>query len=207
MAAARTGEGKRAQQAAATRQRILAAALDLFAREDPARVTTRQVAAAAGVAEGLVFHYFPTRENLLEAALEGRDALLERMLARLDEVRPRPAEAALPELARLWLGDLSRQPALSALLFAHGDARRVAVAALCSPLAAAFTSRTRLGELRPGLPAETAARLFLVSLLDFFLERGSLPPSSAFADDLASLLLSGMLRRPAVFTGRGKWNV
>jgi AcrR family transcriptional regulator len=163
----KNSEGRRAQQAAATRQRILDAALDLFAQDDPARVTTRQVAAAAGVAEGLVFHYFPTRENLLAAALAGRDALLERMTGRLDEVRPRPVETALPELARIWLGDLSRQPALSALVFSS-DARPEAVASLCGPLAEALSARLRQGELRPGLPAEAAARLFLLSLLDFF---------------------------------------
>ena len=51
------------------RQRILAAALDLFAQQGFHRTSTRQVAQSAGVAEGSIFNHFPTKKNLLVAVM------------------------------------------------------------------------------------------------------------------------------------------
>lgn len=51
------------------RQRILEAALDLFSRQGFHRTSTRQIAQAAGVAEGTIFNYFATKKDLLVAAM------------------------------------------------------------------------------------------------------------------------------------------
>jgi AcrR family transcriptional regulator len=51
------------------RQRILAAALDLFAQQGFHRTSTRQIAQAAGVAEGSIFNHFPTKKDLLVAVM------------------------------------------------------------------------------------------------------------------------------------------
>lgn len=51
------------------RQRILEAALDLFAQQGFERTSTRQIAQAAGVAEGTIFNYFSTKRDLLIAAM------------------------------------------------------------------------------------------------------------------------------------------
>jgi AcrR family transcriptional regulator len=51
------------------RQRILAAALELFSRQGFHRTSTRQVAQAAGVAEGTIFNHFPTKKDLLVAVM------------------------------------------------------------------------------------------------------------------------------------------
>ena len=53
---------------AATHERILDAATALFAAHGFAAVTTPEVAAAAGVAQGSVFHHFPTKRDLFLAA-------------------------------------------------------------------------------------------------------------------------------------------
>jgi AcrR family transcriptional regulator len=56
-----------AETKAATRQRILAAAGQLFAANGFDASTTRDIAEAAGIATGTVFNYFPTKEAILAA--------------------------------------------------------------------------------------------------------------------------------------------
>ncbi|HUE33549.1 MAG TPA: TetR family transcriptional regulator [Mycobacterium sp.] len=52
-----------------TRDRILASARELFARNGIANTSIRAVAAAAGVDSALVHHYFGTKEKLFAAAV------------------------------------------------------------------------------------------------------------------------------------------
>ena len=54
----------------ATRGRILNSAIDLFADDGMAGVTTREVAAAAGVSLARIHHYFGNKEGLYRACLE-----------------------------------------------------------------------------------------------------------------------------------------
>ena len=54
----------------ATRGRILSSALDLFADAGMTGVTTREVAAAAGVSLAMIHHYFGNKEGLYRACLE-----------------------------------------------------------------------------------------------------------------------------------------
>jgi AcrR family transcriptional regulator len=56
--------------ATATRGRILSSALDLFADAGMTGVTTREVAAAAGVSLAMIHHYFGNKEGLYRACLE-----------------------------------------------------------------------------------------------------------------------------------------
>jgi AcrR family transcriptional regulator len=54
----------RATQALETRRRILAAAADLFAEHEYGDVQVGEIAARAGVAHGLPFHYFGSKRDL-----------------------------------------------------------------------------------------------------------------------------------------------
>lgn len=49
---------------------ILLAAADLFSRKGPAKVTLREIAAAAGVSYGLIHRFYRSKENLLVAVME-----------------------------------------------------------------------------------------------------------------------------------------
>jgi AcrR family transcriptional regulator len=51
---------------AARRRQIVEAAMPLFARKGFDGVTTKEIAAAAGVSEGLVFRHFPTKSALYQ---------------------------------------------------------------------------------------------------------------------------------------------
>src|SRR2546421_3771694 len=56
--------GKRAQNKAAIRKRIVTAALSLFQTKGFDATTTRAIARQAGIAEGTVFNYFRTKEDI-----------------------------------------------------------------------------------------------------------------------------------------------
>ncbi|MGJ0119870.1 TetR/AcrR family transcriptional regulator [Williamsia sp. MIQD14] len=60
----------RAEQKAATRARLVAAAGELFAERDYGDVTIADLAAHAGVAHGLLFHHFSNKEGLYRAVLD-----------------------------------------------------------------------------------------------------------------------------------------
>ena len=51
------------------RQQLIGVALDLFSRRPPDEVSLDEIAAAAGISRPLVYHYFPGKLSLYEAAL------------------------------------------------------------------------------------------------------------------------------------------
>src|SRR6266545_7177312 len=59
------------------RGQILDAAADLFAARGFVGTTTRQIAAAVGTSETVLFRHFPTKESLYAAILEHRVPLAE----------------------------------------------------------------------------------------------------------------------------------
>ena len=58
------GGGKRAEQKEAIRKRIVDAALALFQTKGFDQTTTRQIAVKAKLAEGTIFNYFETKEDI-----------------------------------------------------------------------------------------------------------------------------------------------
>src|SRR5215469_12114549 len=65
---------RQAERREATQGAILAAALRLFVEAGFAAVTVDDIAAAAGVAKGAVYHHFPSKEALSEAVFESATA-------------------------------------------------------------------------------------------------------------------------------------
>lgn len=62
---------KREEQRAATRARIVEAAVDSLVEAGAAATTTVEVQRRAGVSRGALLHHFPTREELFGAAVGG----------------------------------------------------------------------------------------------------------------------------------------
>src|SRR5690242_8743292 len=71
MAQAITATRATRPSADATRERILAAALDLFSELSFAGATMRDIAAQAGVTQPLVNYHFSSKDELWRAAVEG----------------------------------------------------------------------------------------------------------------------------------------
>src|SRR5215472_3858035 len=110
---------KQAERREATQGAILAAALRLFGESGFAAVSVDEVAAAAGVAKGAVYHHFKGKEALFEAVFERASADLAGQIRR----SPRPADplAALIEGARLYF-EACAAPPFRAILLRDGPA-------------------------------------------------------------------------------------
>src|SRR3712207_2425068 len=89
---------KRERQAEERRNQLVDAALRLFAEKGFEKTTIKDLTEAVGVAQGLIYHYFESKEELLFAAVDRHGFLpeLRRVLAASYE---RPAEEVLPEIA------------------------------------------------------------------------------------------------------------
>ncbi len=98
------------------REAILASALDLLAERGASRLTTREVAARAGVSEGSVFYHFTDRIGLLTSVIEDS-------LTALMEVSP-SAQAEVAETLDALSTGIERflDQALIVLIAAQSDA-------------------------------------------------------------------------------------
>jgi AcrR family transcriptional regulator len=67
---------RQAQRLEATRTAVVGAARELFGRQGYVETTVDEIAAAAGVAKGAVYHHFPTKERLFETVFEATTAAL-----------------------------------------------------------------------------------------------------------------------------------
>jgi len=135
------------------RAMIIAATLPLLL-EHGEMVRTRDIALAAGIAEGTIFRVFPTKDHLItaviEAALDTTD--LERSLAAIDPLLPlQERVAAAVSVLQQRVVDVWRLASSVGIRFAE-HVRRPTVAS--EPLVCLFeTERASLA-----IPASTAAR-------------------------------------------------
>lgn len=185
-----------------TRGRLLIAAVAVFAEQGFHAGTTKAITQRAGVAEGLLFHYFPTKTELLLAVL-ARDPLkpeIERLLA---EQGAEPVAEALPRMAQHWLGVLraNRPVTLVLLQAASADpqiqaAIAAAVQGITGLLADYFARHVAAGALRHVAP-EAAAQVLFQSLCTLGSPCAAAPEGDPerLLDQHVDLLLRGVLIR------------
>jgi AcrR family transcriptional regulator len=196
----------RQRQAAARREQILKTALKLFAAQGFDATSTRQIAKEAGIAEGLIFHYFPTKASLLTALLENRRSFRSELRAILDGAEDRPAPEVLREVASGWLATLRRDAELVVLFITAqtnpevNEAMQQVIGEGTSQVFGYLKARIDANELREDLPLQTAVSMFFSSLMIFFLTRRHLPEpewvkqGDAYARELISVWLEGARR-------------
>jgi len=201
----------RQRQAAARREQILQTALKLFAAQGFDATSTRQIAREVGIAEGLIFHYFPTKASLLTAILEdrleGRRAFRTRLRPLLDDAGGKPAPEVLHAVASGWLATLRRDEQIIVVLFTAAQVNPEVRAAWqeliregTELLTGYLAARVAASELREDLPLETAATMFVSSLMIFFLTRRHLSEpewekqGDAYTQELISVWLEGARR-------------
>ncbi|MGH4027813.1 TetR/AcrR family transcriptional regulator [Actinomycetota bacterium Odt1-20B] len=96
------------------RQQLIGVALDLFSHRSPDDVSIDEIAAAAGISRPLVYHYFPGKLSLYEAALQrAADDLAERFV----EAHEGPLGARLLRVMERFLSFVDEHgPGFSALM-------------------------------------------------------------------------------------------
>ena len=170
---------------------IVGAALELFATQGLAGTTTAEIARAAGISSGALFHYFPSKRAVFLALFEADRAEWDEAFAAaraqddawsalMDVVDRLAAEATHPLMAGLIveiLAQAHRDPEVADLV-AAGDRRMIdGVAELVDRLC-------RDGAADPGMPAATAAR-WVLTLTDGFHTRGYPEPDRDRAAETA----------------------
>ena len=78
----RMPKAKRRRKAVSTRDHLIAVSLGLFNERGPDRVTTAQIAEAAGINEGNLYYYFKTKQALTQAIFDRFEAAIDDLLNR-----------------------------------------------------------------------------------------------------------------------------
>ncbi|MER7053112.1 MULTISPECIES: TetR/AcrR family transcriptional regulator [unclassified Streptomyces] len=96
------------------RQQLIGVALELFGRRSPDEVSVDEIASAAGISRPLVYHYFPGKLSLYEAALRRAS---DDLAARFVEPREGPLGARLLRVMRRYFDFVDEHgPGFSALM-------------------------------------------------------------------------------------------
>lgn len=177
-----------------TAERLLEAAFRVLVEQGWAGCSVRDIARLTGVAPGLLYHYFGSKQGLLLAVIDRYNVVAEVaawLAARADE----PATVVLPALAREMGRLLNERGRLLPLLLGEAP-RDETLRARCeslmgqslAALAGYLEARVAAGELRPH-PTRIAARTWLSTLQ---LSR-LLGDFDEVAEALPGLLLDGLL--------------
>ncbi|MEV6929067.1 helix-turn-helix domain-containing protein [Dactylosporangium sp. NPDC051485] len=181
------------------RAALIAATLPLL-RTHGAAVTTRQIAEAAGVAEGTIFGVFPDKASLLAAALNSAFEAGP-VLRALSAIDPHaPLQERLRDAAAILVRRVEGSVPLMML------ARTMPCAGDESPMASLIEGRRRLTEAVAELvepdrallrrSPDTTARLLFALVVSAV--RGDLPAEDVFTpDEIVGVLLDGLLHHPA----------
>jgi AcrR family transcriptional regulator len=81
MSPVRHGQRTQAERSAETAAELIASARQLFVRQGYSATTTDQVAAAAGVTKGAVYHHFADKKDLFAAVFEREEEELSRRVS------------------------------------------------------------------------------------------------------------------------------
>lgn len=202
---AQTTDPIQQQLIAARRNQILDAATQVFAEKGFHRATVRAVAQAAGVADGTIYTYFASKDELLIGILD-----------RLNQTEERPehfAQAGHDGDFRAFFEDYLRErlrlvfaslPVLQALLpevMTNPALRQRYFEQILQPTFAVgehfFHQRMAAGELRPLDVAVTvralAGMVFGVAMLRLLGDTGGEEQTNELAGVMAALLLDGLL--------------
>lgn len=170
---------RRQEQAAARREQLLTVALDTFAEKGFRGSTIRDIARAAGITEGLIYHYFPSKSALLSAVIE-RNSLTPSFLEIVARLKGAPVREALLQISRRYFELLMRNRKFATMM--HTDCHRDAeiAAAFHATARPAFEAMLALlnegiarGELRPHDPA-SSLRLLHGAIAWYFLTHETL---------------------------------
>ncbi len=203
----------RDERAAGTRARLVEAAAGVMRAKGLARTTTKEIARAAGYAEGTLYNHFASKEDLFVAVLGERLPGFVALVKRLPERAGRgTVRGNLTEVATTALAFYTQSVPMAAAVFAEPEllARHIAGvrAAQAGPhqpneaVAAYLRAEQRLGRLRGDANPQAAAdlllgacfqRVFLRHFLGTDAPAGADGTEEHFARDNVHTLLVGLL--------------
>ena len=105
-----------AERSAATQQALISAARRLWGERGFAEVSTPEIARAAGVTRGAMYHQYADKAALFRAVIEAMDVeIIERLQASVAVARPRTPADTMHAMADAWLG-IAAEPEVRQLM-------------------------------------------------------------------------------------------
>jgi len=203
---------KRQRLKEARAAQILDAAATVFARKGYQRATTREIAAQAGVAEGTIYNYFKSKQDLLIAmasrlATESLEQV--KALPPMEDEREYVA-AIVTSRFELFLENIDLARALMLEMLVNDDLRQEYMNEVLSPaisfLGEYIRNRIEAGAFRK-VKTEIVARAMIGGVMSFglhWLQHGELDRGSLeeLASEMVTLFLDGLRVRPAEENGQ-----
>lgn len=189
-----------------TRQRIMAAAMQLFGQVGYTQAATRAIAEAAGVNEVTLFRHFGSKKNLLLACIQAFNAAsfsgtfeseltgdYAEDILRMARLQIKDTAEHM-DLLRLLISDAHSVPELRQMMLSGGRGN-------VARLQAYFQRQIDAGVVRPDLPADALESAFdgmfsWTVILENMLGGGSDPwlPPDALVRSMVNLFVRGTLR-------------
>ena len=157
------------------KREIVAVARELFREQGYAQTSVESIIRRLGIAKGTFYHHFGSKEELLEAIVEGE---LEKITAQVARVVEDPSLSALAKLERLFGGGLGDAETSAVAAHLHAPANRelheltnVRLVQRLSPLLARIIAQGNAeGAFAVSEPLATAR--VLLTAAQFVLDRG-----------------------------------
>ncbi|MDD4924106.1 MAG: TetR/AcrR family transcriptional regulator [Dehalococcoidales bacterium] len=175
-------------------------ALLMFAEGGFARTTVKDIATSAGISNGLMYHYFPSKEKLLEAAIEKHSFLphLRVILKGTEE----PCREVLKKIAARFSDILKQENNSIRILLQEGHSN-AEVKKVWDSLSSEgslilqqyLSSRIAAGELKPHNTEVTARCLFSILFMFSFTRdifKSSNLSDSQFIEESIDSILNGI---------------
>lgn len=175
-------------RSARTRERLLAAAVDCLRERGYAGVTVAEIAERAGVSRGAQIHHFPTKADLITAAVAHYYTLRARRIADRVRANANPADPVGAAIDALWA--VTRDPAevvapdLEIAARTDTELRTKLVPYLAAqPRFAAKIGREVLGDLAVRSPMFDEILQVVLHALGGLATRAEIQPDPAFEAD------------------------
>jgi TetR/AcrR family transcriptional regulator, cholesterol catabolism regulator len=179
------------------RDRLVDAALTVFARDGVDAASIKKIGRAAGVAPALIYHYFESKEALLTAVVQ-RHGFLPQLRRMLAVPSATPAAEVLPQIARQMYELLTEREDLVRVVMATSQTHpemRTRMDTLTSEaqtlLARYLQARIAAGEVHAH-NVQAAARMLLFTVVMWRLA----DTPAAELDDAIAVLVAGLTTAP-----------
>lgn len=186
--------GNREAQALERRNQLIDTALSVFAEKGLEGATVKELSKAAGVAQGLMYHYFRSKQDLLEAVRE-RHSFREEMERTLQVGRDQPAGEVMLQVALGYRQMLDTSDKLVRVILQEAQTNPTVWEMLqgvirdgVTRFAAYLDHRISVGELRPHDTEVSARTLFYAVFMSYFTR----VPAGDFIPAMVSTLLEGV---------------
>ena len=181
----------------ATRERLLAAGLALFAQKGLRGITTHDIAREAGVAAGTFYLHFPDKQAMFrELALEAVAGLRQRLDEATRDARDVPSGVRAHAQALIGFAEENRE-VVRILFSPDADAaavESVVLDTLAGSIAARRRERIAAGQLSPDVDPDVLAQALvgmLARVVAWWVEDPHRAPREAVIETLTQIQLSG----------------